>query len=165
MADWQIREATPGDIPEIQSVAEAGWQATYGDILDSETIDAALAEWYDEQSLEKVIEDETVGYFVAEAEQVVGYCSGSGTDGTGYLGAIYVDPDEQRSGIGTALLDRFEQWARSEGCTELRIEVIADNEAGRRFYETRGYQIRESEERDVFGESVSVAIFGGPIDG
>lgn len=38
---------------------------------------------------------------VAETERVVGYCSGGEANGTGYLGAIYVGPDQQRSGIGT----------------------------------------------------------------
>jgi ribosomal protein S18 acetylase RimI-like enzyme len=165
MTRWQIREAVPDDAPEICSVAEAGWRATYGDILATETIDAAMAEWYDEDGVRNQSTDETVGYFVAEQDGVVAYCSGGDDDGTGYLGAIYVDPGHQRSGIGTALLECFERWARERGCAELRIEVIADNEAGRSFYEERGYRLQHREERELFGEEISVAIVGGPLDG
>lgn len=164
MTGWQIREAVPGDAAEIRAVAAAGWRATYGDILSTETIDAALAEWYDEAGLREQLTDEAVGYFVAEAERVVGYCSGSGADGTGYLGALYVDPECQRSGVGTALLGRFERWARERGCPELRIRVIADNDGGRRFYETRGYRVRERGEEELFGETVQMAVFGGDLD-
>lgn len=163
MADWHIREAAPEDAAEIQRVAEVGWRATYGDILAADTIDMAMAEWYDGAGLREQITDEMIGYFVAELDgSVVGYCSGGNDDGTGYLGAIYVDPNRQRAGIGTALLDRFERWASDRGSSELRIEVIADNESGRRFYEERGYRVQQHDERELFGETVLMAVFGGP---
>ncbi len=165
MDSGHIREATPADTPEIQSVAEAGWQATYDEILDQETIETAMAEWYDEAGLREQIESEAVGYFVAEVDaSVVGYCSGGADGSTAVLGALYVNPERWGDGFGTVLLDRFERWAQEQGCTDLQIEVLAENDVGSRFYETRGYSVQDREEEELFGEDVSIQLFGGRLE-
>lgn len=166
MNSEHVREAEVTDVAEIQSVATAGWRETYDEILDTETIENALTEWYDEPSLREQIDSGAVGYFVAEAdESVVGYCSGDADGSTARLGAIYVAPERWGSGFGTALLNRFERWARQQDCTELQIEVFADNEVGRRFYEARGYNVRDRAEQELFGEEVAIQLFGGPLEG
>ncbi|WP_436902464.1 N-acetyltransferase family protein [Halovenus halobia] len=166
MSSGQIREAETTDVAEIQSVATAGWRETYDEILAEETIENALAEWYEETGLRGQIENDTVGYFVAEVnESVVGYCSGSTDGSTAVLGALYVVPDRWGAGFGTALLERFERWAREQGCTDIQIAVLADNDVGSRFYEARGYSVQDRETEELFGEEVSIQLFGGPLEG
>ena len=53
---------------------------------------------------------------------------------------LYVRPDEQRGGYGTALLAHAERWARSEGALTAEIDLFAPYEAGRRFVAARGYR-------------------------
>jgi GNAT superfamily N-acetyltransferase len=61
------------------------------------------------------------------------------------LGALYVEPDAQKSGAGEALLRRAAAIARSLGASTLRIE--ADPNAAR-FYEQMGAQrVGETEGR------------------
>lgn len=164
MDSGHVREAESTDVAEIQSVAEAGWRETYSDILAQETMEKALSEWYDESGLREQIDSGAVGYFVAEAdESVVCYCSGDADGSTARVGALYVAPERWGSGFGTTLLNRFERWARQQDCTELQIEVFADNEVGRRFYEARGYSVQDSTEQGLFGEDVSVQLFGGQL--
>jgi len=43
-------------------------------------------------------------------------------------------------GIGTALLERAEAFARGKGATELRIGVLAANVVARRLYADRGFR-------------------------
>jgi putative acetyltransferase len=51
------------------------------------------------------------------------------------VGAVFVHPDEQRSGIGRALMDR----ARASR-PFLELDVFEANAIGRRFYDAYGFQ-------------------------
>ncbi|WP_407658491.1 GNAT family N-acetyltransferase [Methylobacterium planeticum] len=55
------------------------------------------------------------------------------------LSSIAVSPARAGLGLGGLLLDAAEADARRHGCTRLRLEVRADNGAGIRLYERRGY--------------------------
>jgi [ribosomal protein S18]-alanine N-acetyltransferase len=55
------------------------------------------------------------------------------------LSSIAVSPARGGLGIGGRLLDAAEAEARARGCDRLRLEVRADNGAGIRLYERRGY--------------------------
>lgn len=55
------------------------------------------------------------------------------------LASIAVAPNRGGLGLGGRLLDAAEAQARSQGCDRLRLEVRADNGAGIRLYERRGY--------------------------
>jgi aminoglycoside 6'-N-acetyltransferase I len=48
---------------------------------------------------------------------------GCQTDRIGYLEAWYVDPDWRRSGLGRALAERAESWARAAGCLEMASDT------------------------------------------
>ncbi|UCD95829.1 MAG: GNAT family N-acetyltransferase [Candidatus Bathyarchaeota archaeon] len=54
---------------------------------------------------------------------------------------IRVHPDRRRSGIGTRLLTYVVDWARSRGCTLLKIETQNVNIPGCRFYAKRGCEL------------------------
>jgi len=48
---------------------------------------------------------------------------GCSTDRVGYLEAWYVEPDWRRQGIGSRLAERAEEWARTQGCTEMASDT------------------------------------------
>ncbi|MFP4529959.1 MAG: N-acetyltransferase family protein [Halodesulfurarchaeum sp.] len=157
MTDLTIRHATTEDAPEIRRIAEAGWNATYESILEQETIDRAIEAWYDPESIRQIIEDGDVLSLVAERDTaVLGYASGGVSDeeAVGTLGAIYVDPDHWREGVGTALLTEFERVCKQAGCEKLEIRVLEENDVGTAFYRNRGYRISETQESELFGEPI-----------
>lgn len=45
------------------------------------------------------------------------------TDRIGYLEAWYVDPDWRGQGVGRALVERVEEWARAAGCREMASDT------------------------------------------
>jgi ribosomal-protein-alanine N-acetyltransferase len=55
------------------------------------------------------------------------------------LSSIAVSPARSGLGLGSLVLDAAETDARAHGCARLRLEVRADNGAGIRLYERRGY--------------------------
>ncbi|MFC4986640.1 GNAT family N-acetyltransferase [Saliphagus infecundisoli] len=163
MTDPTIRTATPEDVTGIRHVAERSWNAAYNGILDGETIDCALEEWYDPDQVREFVDRDEVTYLVAEDGDVVGYASG-GPDGEGegdvaVLGAIYADPDLWGEGIGTALLSAFERERRRAGDDAVRLRVLADNEVGIAFYRARGYEPVAEREDELFGERVAERVF------
>jgi ribosomal protein S18 acetylase RimI-like enzyme len=90
----------------------------------------------------------TNGLLVARAEgDVVGFVSHSIERGTlvldatrGVISNIYVEPAYRGHGLGTALLEASEAALADCGATVVVLEVLADNEAARRFYERHAYE-------------------------
>ncbi len=62
-------------------------------------------------------------------------------DGDFYLQAIAVDKELHGDGVGSVLMDCFEERARTSGSTRLSLDVSAKNEGARRFYERRGMAV------------------------
>ena len=58
-----------------------------------------------------------------------------------YIHHIAVDSEFRGDGIGSILMDAAEARARASGSTHLALDVSANNEAARRFYERRGMTI------------------------
>lgn len=167
VSDESVRAARPDDTDAIRSVADRAWRAAHGDILTAETIDAVLSEWYAPGAVREAIDNERVGYFVAERQDtVVGYISGGRSDNpdAAQLSAIYVDPDHWGNGIGTALIDRFEAFCQRRGYERVRLHVLAENDRAQSFYRTHGYEIVEESETELFGERALEAIYVTDLD-
>jgi len=62
-------------------------------------------------------------------------------DGDFYLQAIAVNKDLRGDGVGSVLMDSFEERARASGSTRLSLDVSAKNERARLFYERRGMTV------------------------
>ncbi|HTA01043.1 MAG TPA: ribosomal protein S18-alanine N-acetyltransferase [Streptosporangiaceae bacterium] len=79
-------------------------------------------------------------YLVAEDDgKIVGYAGLLAAGGQGDVLTIAVATGRWGQGIGTALLDRLLAEARSRGCTEVFLEVRADNTRAQRLYRWRGF--------------------------
>ena len=136
-----IRAATLDDADEIDRVHVQAWQRAYWEfVAPSEMIgarrpaDERVARWRER------ISDATVRTWVYEVDGIV---AGFASAGGGELTALYVDPAAQGAGVGGALLDHAEAALRAEGAEEASLRVFRDNEAGRRFYEARGWRLVE----------------------
>jgi len=58
-----------------------------------------------------------------------------------YLQAIATDNEHRGEGLGSILMDSFEERARASGATRVALDVSAKNEGARRFYERRGFTV------------------------
>lgn len=157
-----MREATVEDVPAVRTVAERAWRAAYASVLREATVDRVLEEWYDPALVRRVVESEDTTYLVACGPDggVLGYAAGATTDGHGgEVPVLYVDPDHWGEGVGTRLFETVLDALREQGVDRVEITVLADNDVGRSFYESRGFDVCEAYDDDLFGETVRTLTY------
>jgi GNAT superfamily N-acetyltransferase len=64
------------------------------------------------------------------------------------VGGLVVDENHRGMGVGGALLEESEQWARREGCSTLLVRSNVVRERARDFYQGAGYSL--SKQQNVF---------------
>ena len=67
------------------------------------------------------------------------YVDGCLTTPVAFLEGWYVDPDARGSGVGRALVEAVEQWARSLGLEELASDALLENVVSHRAHEHVGF--------------------------
>ncbi len=146
----EIREARADDRPAIRDVARRSLQASY--TLDPKAIIGAIEEWYDENRLRNLLEDEDKVLLVAETnDQVVAFSDSFISGDTGEILWLHVDPDYRGEDIGIDLFKATKNHLASVGAANLRGRVLADNAGGNAFYENRGLVKVGEEEVDIDG--------------
>ncbi len=64
---------------------------------------------------------------------------GCTTDRVGYLEGWYVIPEARGQGVGRALVEAAEDWARAQGCTEFASDTAAGNELSAAAHRALGF--------------------------
>ena len=92
---------------------------------------------------------EPLAVLVAEAAsgQLIGFAElsirpfaeGCATDRVGYLEGWYVVPEARKQGVGRALVEASEAWARAQGCTEFASDTEVDNKVSAAAHRALGY--------------------------
>jgi ribosomal protein S18 acetylase RimI-like enzyme len=57
----------------------------------------------------------------------------------GHIDSFYVLPEARGQGVGRALMDRAYEEVRAAGVTTVALDVLANNDLARRFYEREGF--------------------------
>ncbi len=154
-----VRRATPGDAAALVDLARAvgaepeGWLVTDGEWRSPSE---------ERRYLRAVRRHTHAAVFVAEtADGIVGRISLArevhpASEHVADLGLMVAEP-YRRQGIGRALMEAAEDWAREVGVHKLELHVFPYNEAAIALYEGLGYE-QEGYRRDHFRRS------GGFID-
>lgn len=110
---------------------------------------------YNEASLKEIFGDETRPIFVYlnDDGELCGYafCVMQEIDGNNfvahksiYIDDICVDEKHRREHVATALYDFVVDFARTEGCYNITLNVWEGNAPARTFYEGRGMKIQKT---------------------
>lgn len=148
--DFFVREMVEKDMENVRDIAVESWHATYAAIIPREIQDDFLRVAYSDEMLKKRLESSHM--WVAEtAGKIAGFVDFSPADETGRveLRAIYFYPDEQRKGMGTALLKRG--MGELANTTEIMVEVEKENRIGLQFYEAKGFKVVKEFDEDFAG--------------
>ena len=71
------------------------------------------------------------------------YAEGCETSPVGYIEGWYVDEDLRERGIGKVLVEAAEEWARSQGLTEMASDTWLDNDVSIQAHLNMGYEETE----------------------
>lgn len=132
-----IRPATVDDAAALGALSFAATQAGYAEFVDDlrgrPNVAERVADW------RRHLSAEGAGWtWVAVDEDVlVGLVTG--TDA--HLEELMVLPDRFGQGVGSELLQHFEEAARANGSTDLTLWTYAENTRAREFYEARGWRL------------------------
>ncbi len=135
-----VRPATEADIPAIHQVTHAAFEVYANDVRMPGAI-VALRET--EADVRKALE--TLNVLVAEVEgQVVASVRYQDKGGIGYLSRFAVHPDQQRGGIGRALVQAVEDGCRALGLPAIALHTSARMSSLVHFYYRAGYFIHST---------------------
>ena len=155
----EIRPAIASDHGAIRAVARDTWHDTY-DELEPETIDETVDEWYADDALEEELERPGTAFLAAEADgEVVGFTHGVVQEDEGDVLRMFVHPDPQCEGIGTALHERLREDLEDFNMQRMRAIDLASNDASRRFYEGLGFERAEEGAVEIGGEERQEAVY------
>lgn len=138
--EFEIRKMETKDIKQVQKVARISWNTTYDGIIPIEVQENFLKSAYSDDMMQTRLDRSFI--FVAEVEHdVVGFANFSTVKEGGKveLAAIYLDPQFQGKGLGTALLEQGIQ--NIESVKEIYLNVEKENHSGRTFYEAKGFKV------------------------
>ncbi|MEW4194201.1 GNAT family N-acetyltransferase [Bacillus altitudinis] len=149
--EFSIRKMKPVDIKQVQDVAITTWKATYEGIIPLEIQENFLKFAYNNERMKQRLERSII--LVAEVnDKVVGFANFSPInkeDRKVELSAIYLYPEQQGKGIGSALLQ--EGIKVLDNVNEIYINVEKDNKIGRIFYEAKGFEVVKEFDDDFDG--------------
>jgi 2-amino-4-hydroxy-6-hydroxymethyldihydropteridine diphosphokinase len=131
-----IRKASPQEVGRLGDIAYEAWEEGILPLL-SETPGMRSGE---RRRLAAAAHELLERIIVAEFDGVaVGWCSRA--RGRAYIPFLFVTPEYQSQGIGSALLRRMESMLELEGESRVLLETPADNVRAVHFYERQGYHI------------------------
>lgn len=144
----QIRRAVPEDANTLSSLFDTAVRA----VSDADYSVEEREAWRSSVSTETMregLEDPDPITFVAEQEGVaLGFATLDGS----IVRSVYVRPDAQGGGIGSALLSRLEREARRQGVKVLSLSASLNAVP---FYEAQGYEPVGQSRRDL-GEGTEI---------
>jgi ribosomal protein S18 acetylase RimI-like enzyme len=138
----EIRPAVPADVPALRTVGVAAWQVAYAGVLPPAEVANGIAEFFNEYSLGAAVRSGRM--LVAERDgAVVGLLeSDRPAPERAVIWKVYVTPDQQRTGVGRALVERYLATA---GVPAVVVEHDARATAAAAFFASLGFTVYEVE--------------------
>jgi ribosomal protein S18 acetylase RimI-like enzyme len=128
-----IRPARAGDSQAIARVVKESWLASNRHLLPEDSANAVMHG----DRLAEITAMHWSSIWVAELNGAV--VGAVGTNDQGHMWMLYVLPDHQGLGIGSALYTAAIDRMRKSGARKAMLEVLAANESAVSFYRTRGW--------------------------
>lgn len=145
--DVLISPLTAADVEPVAALARQVWQHTYPGIISQQQIDFMLAQRYSPQLLLAELSKPDIWWDKLTLDgQLAGFisCFLSTKAGEMKLDKLYVDPQRQRMGLGSRLVDDVVARACAAGCHTLMLAVNKGNERAIAAYRKQGFTVRES---------------------
>jgi ribosomal-protein-alanine N-acetyltransferase len=121
---WLLRPMQLSHLSQVLMIERRGYEFPWSETIFRDCLRAGYSGWV----------------VCNERDFVVGYCLLSMAVDEAHVLNLCVDPDYQRSGMGTFLLHHMIDLARAASATIVLLEVRKSNRAAIQLYESRGFQ-------------------------
>ena len=138
--NYIIREMVKEDTKQVQEAVKKSWNATYDGIIPIEIQDNFLKGAYNDEMMKRRLEHSLM--LVAEADDtILGFANFTPVNKKNHteLSAIYLLPEYQGEGIGSALLNAGIE--KLENVKEIQLDVEKENTIGTTFYKAKGFKV------------------------
>jgi aminoglycoside 6'-N-acetyltransferase I len=128
----RIREYRPADRRAYQQLREKLWP---------DCSDADNDSWFARDDATTFVAERPDGSLCGFVE--VGsrpYAEDCESSPVGYIEGWWVDADVRRQGVGRALIQAAEDWARGRGYTEMASDALIDNDVSHASHAALGYE-------------------------
>lgn len=142
-----IRPVAREEVGAIAQLARLIWEQAYRELISPAQIDYMLAQRYNApRLLEELARPELWWDQAFAGARRLGFAATQATavPGEFKLDKLYVHPQAQRQGIGSALLAKAQERARSRGGKTLILAVNKGNAQAIAAYRKNGFALRES---------------------
>jgi GNAT superfamily N-acetyltransferase len=156
-----IRTADGNDLAAVLDVGRRTWPVTYGPIAGEEYVAMGLAKWWTEDATIPAIRAGRVT--VAQVDgTVVGIAVVGPHEHHLVLWKLYVLPEHQGGGIGSALMESVVARARGEH-SQIRLSYLDGNTLAETFYRNKGFvEISRESSGEGIPESVWMQLLLDP---
>jgi ribosomal protein S18 acetylase RimI-like enzyme len=161
-----IRSAGHDDLEVIRDLLKRTWHATYDHVYGVAKVDAITDSWHSIEALRRRLSKPYSEFVIADdGEDILGMAFASmDGDRTTMLYQLYVNPEAQGRGVGTALLVEMESAFPS--AARMRLEVEEANTKAIDFYRRNGYrQVGRTENCGSQDSGISALIFEKGLNG
>lgn len=138
-----ISKARVEEVSEIKKLLYKTWISVYSGLYSKESIDKITADWHSIELLTKQILDPNRLFLVAkDGNKIVGMCNTASVTDKGNeinIQRLHIDPEYQRKGIGTNMLNMIIE--AFPNVTKINLEVEKQNKKAISFYKKTGYKI------------------------
>ena len=138
-----VRRCRPRDISALSKLLKVCWHATYDQMLGRDQAVQAGRHLHSKFNLglciaRSLLSRESTVLAATHDDVQVGHAMGQRDGDEIILYSLYVHPEWQRKGIGSALLDAV--IAHHPEAKAIRLEVLKDNAAAIAWYRTKGFE-------------------------
>ncbi|MBO0663741.1 GNAT family N-acetyltransferase [Jiella sp. MQZ9-1] len=162
-----VRSAGKRDLNAISALLCAAWHDTYDGIYGPQKVAEITASWHSVPALQTRLTRPESEFIVADdGSRLGGMAFAASSDREKklvLLHQLYVHPNCQGQGIGTALLEEI--LDAFPDATRLRLEVEAANAKAIAFYQAKGF-VKVAETADCGpGSGMPAAVYERPLGG
>jgi ribosomal protein S18 acetylase RimI-like enzyme len=133
-----VRVATSADADAVAAVGRRTWPPTYEPLAGPEYVADGLARYWSAEAVHRGLADNRTLVAQTDDGTVVGMAGFAPQDDVLVLWKLYVLPEAQGTGAGTALLRRVIADATSR-YRAVRLEYVAGNDRAAAFYARHGF--------------------------
>jgi GNAT superfamily N-acetyltransferase len=146
----EVRSATTADLPAIVCIGHEAWRDSYGDLLDTTTIDRYLSASYSLDGICTRLDDHPI-FVAADADHVAAFADIIMEPDRIIVAEICTIDEWRRHGLASKLIDEAQQLGPD---LPVSADVVLGNQAAECFYEQLGFVPGETVQIDFFGQHV-----------